>query len=171
MSNEIVLRKIQALGIPDPLSRLGGDDQNRSSRRISPKRILDEPTFRGYMGDAQPVPDDPDGGIEGIFRWINPGCRTRCQNTIETAMTVLKTRLDRPDITPLEARENPHRHPRPRARGAGGIQRAAHPDRRAGGVRHDGAGGRGPEGIMGGRWLSGIKGPSLPAPLSRRLLK
>ena len=103
MSNEIILRKVQALGIPDPL-RATAETVKIVLSAYFTRRILDEPTFRGYMGMLNPSLMILMEGLKA-FSLDQSGLSHKVQNTIETAMSVLKTRLDRPDITPLEARE------------------------------------------------------------------
>ena len=103
MSNEIILRKVQALGISDPL-RASAETVKIVLSAYFTRRILDEPTFRGYMGMLNPSLMILMEGLKA-FSLDQSGLSHKVQNTIETAMSVLKTRLDRPDITPLEARE------------------------------------------------------------------
>ena len=103
MSNEIILRKVQALGIPDPLSATAETVKIVLSAYFT-RRVLDEPTFRGYMGMLNPSLMILMEGLKA-FSLDQSGLSHKVQNTIETAMEVLKTRLDRPDITFVEARE------------------------------------------------------------------
>ena len=103
MSNEIILRKVQALGIPDPL-RATAETVKVVLSAYFTRRILDEPTFRGYMGMLNPSLMILMEGLKA-FSLDQAGLSHKVQSTIETAMSVLKTRLDRPDITLLEARE------------------------------------------------------------------
>ena len=103
MSNEIILRKVQALGIPDPL-RATAETVKIVLSAYFTRRILDEPTFRGYMGMLNPSLMILMEGLKA-FSLDQSGLSHKVQNTIETAMSVLKTRLDRPDITLFEARE------------------------------------------------------------------
>ena len=103
MSNEIILRKVQALGIPDPL-RATAETVKIVLSAYFTRRILDEPTFRGYMGMLNPSLMILMEGLKA-FSLDQAGLSHKVQSTIETAMSVLKTRLDRPDITLLEARE------------------------------------------------------------------
>ena len=103
MSNEIILRKVQALGIPDPL-RASAETVKIVLSAYFTRRVLDEPTFRGYMGMLNPSLMILMEGLKA-FSLDQSGLSHKVQSTIETAMSVLKTRLDRPDITPLEARE------------------------------------------------------------------
>ncbi len=103
MSNEIILRKVQALGIPDPLNATAATLKVVLSAYFT-RRVLDEPTFRGYIGMLNPSLLILMEGLKA-FSLDQSGLSHKVQNTIEAAMTVLQTRLDRPDITPEEARE------------------------------------------------------------------
>ena len=103
MADEIVLRKIQALGIPDPM-RASAETVKVVLSAYLPKKILDTGTFRSYMGTLNPSLMILMEGLKA-FSQDQSGLSHKVQNHIELAIGVLKTRLDRPDITPLEARE------------------------------------------------------------------
>ncbi len=103
MADEIILRKIQALGIPDPL-RASAETVKVVLSAYFTKKILDEPTFRGYMGTLNPSLMILMEGLKA-FSLDQSGLSHKVLNHIDLAINVLKTRLDRPDITPLEARE------------------------------------------------------------------
>ena len=68
------------------------------------RRVLSEDTFRGYMGMLNPSLQILMEGLKA-FSLDQSGLSHRVQNHIELAIGVLKTRLDRPEVTPLEARE------------------------------------------------------------------
>ncbi len=103
MSDEIILRKIQALGVPDPL-RASADTVKTVLSAYFTKKILDEPTFRGYMGTLNPSLMILMEGLKA-FSLDQSGLSHKVLNHIDLAISVLKTRLDRPDITPQEATE------------------------------------------------------------------
>ena len=103
MSNEIILRKVQSLGVVDPL-RATAETVRVVLGAYFTKKVLDEETFRGYMGMLNPSLLILMEGLKA-FSLDQSGISHKVQNTVELAIGVLKTRLDRPDITPLEARE------------------------------------------------------------------
>ena len=103
MADEIVLRKIQALGVPDPL-RASAETVKVVLSAYFTKKILDTGTFRSYMGTLNPSLMILMEGLKA-FSQDQSGLSHKVQNHIELAISVLKTRLDRPDITLLEARE------------------------------------------------------------------
>ena len=103
MSNEIILRKVQSLGVVDPL-RATAETVRVVLGAYFTKKVLDEETFRGYMGMLNPSLLILMEGLKA-FSLDQSGISHKVQNTIELAISVLKTRLDRPDITLLEARE------------------------------------------------------------------
>ena len=104
MSNDaIILRRVQALGIPDPLSATAQTLRVVLSAYFT-KKILSEDTFRGYMGMLNPSLLILMEGLKA-FSQDQSGLSHKVLNHIDLAINVLKTRLDRPDITPLEARE------------------------------------------------------------------
>jgi hypothetical protein len=103
MSNEIVLRKIQSLGVADPLKATAETVRIVLSAYFT-RRVLDEPTFRNYLGTLNPSLMILMEGLKA-FSLDQSGISHKVQSSIDTALSVLKTRLERPDITPLEARE------------------------------------------------------------------
>lgn len=106
MADEIILRKIQALGVPDPL-RASAETVKVVLSAYFTKKILDTDTFRGYMGTLNPSLMILMEGLKA-FSLDQSGLSHKVQNHIELAISVLKTRLDRPDITPQEASEIRH---------------------------------------------------------------
>ena len=103
MADEIVLRKIQALGVPDPL-RASAETVKVVLSAYFTKKILDTGTFRSYMGSLNPSLLILMEGLKA-FSQDQAGLSHKVQNHVELAISVLKTRLERPDITLLEARE------------------------------------------------------------------
>ena len=103
MADEIVLRKIQALGVPDPV-RASAETVKVVLSAYFTKKILDTGAFRSYMGTLNPSLLILMEGLKA-FSQDQAGLSHKVQNHIELAISVLKTRLDRPDITLLEARE------------------------------------------------------------------
>ena len=103
MSDEIILRKIQALGVADPL-KASVETVKVVLGAYFTKKILDEPTFRGYMGTLNPSLMILMEGLKA-FSLDQSGLSHKVQNHIEMAMSVLKVRMERPDLTSLEARE------------------------------------------------------------------
>lgn len=103
MSDEIILRKIQALGISDPLKATADTVKVVLSAYFT-KKILDEGTFRGYIGKLNPSLMILMEGLKA-FSMDQSGLSHKVLNHIDLAISVLKTRLDRPDITPQEATE------------------------------------------------------------------
>ncbi len=106
MSNEIILRKVQALGVVDPLKATAETVRIVLGAYFT-KKALDEETFRGYMGMLNPSLLILMEGLKA-FSLDQSGISHKVQNTVELALSVLKTRLERPDITPQEAREIRH---------------------------------------------------------------
>lgn len=103
MSDQITLRKIQALGVPDPL-RASAETVKVVLSAYFTKKILSEGTFRDYMGTLNPSLLILMEGLKA-FSLDQSGLSHKVLNHIDLAISVLKTRLDRPDITPQEARE------------------------------------------------------------------
>ena len=104
MSNDaIILRRVQALGIPDPL-RATAETVRIVLQAYFTRKVLSEDTFRGYMGMLNPSLLILMEGLKA-FSLDQSGLSHKVHNHIELAIGVLKTRLDRPDITPQEARE------------------------------------------------------------------
>ena len=103
MSDEIILRKIQALGVPDPL-RASAETVKVVLSAYFTKKVLDEPTFRHYMGTLNPSLMILMEGLKA-FSLDQSGLSHKVLNHIDLAISVLKTRLDRPDLAPQEARE------------------------------------------------------------------
>jgi hypothetical protein len=103
MNNEIVLQKVRELGVADPLK-----PSVQTLRLVLgayfTKKIFDEESFRGYMGMLNPSLYCLLEGLKA-FSLDQSGVSHKVQNTIDAAMGVLRARLERPDITPLEARE------------------------------------------------------------------
>ena len=104
MSNEaIIIRKVQALGIPDPM-RASAETLRVVLQAYFTRKVLNEDTFRGYMGMLNPSLQILMEGLKA-FSLDQSGLSHKVLDHIDVAMGVLKTRLDRPDITPQEARE------------------------------------------------------------------
>ena len=90
MSDDIILRKIQALGVPDPL-KASAETVKVVLGAYFTKKILDEPTFRGYMGTLNPSLLILMEGLKA-FSLDQSGLSHKVQNHIELAISVLKTR-------------------------------------------------------------------------------
>lgn len=103
MSNEIILRKVQALGIADPLHATAATLKLVLAGYLTTK-TLDEQTFRGYMGMVNPSLCCLMEGLKA-FSLDQSGISHKVQNTVELALEALKTRLATPDLSPQEARE------------------------------------------------------------------
>ncbi len=104
MSNDaVIIRQVRALGIPDP-TRATVETLRIVLQAYFTRRVLNEDTFRGYMGMLNPSLQILMEGLKA-FSLDQSGLSHKVLNHIEVAMGVLKTRLDRPDITPQEARE------------------------------------------------------------------
>ena len=104
MSNDaIIIRKVQALGIPDPM-RASAETLRVVLQAYFTRKVLNEDTFRGYMGMLNPSLQILMEGLKA-FSLDQSGLSHKVLDHIDVAMGVLKTRLDRPDITPQEARE------------------------------------------------------------------
>lgn len=103
MSDEIILRKVEALGIPDPLNATAETVKIVLGAYFT-RKVLDHNTFHGYMGMLNPSLLILMEGLKA-FSMDQAGLSHKVLNHIELAMSVLKSRLDRPDITPGEARE------------------------------------------------------------------
>ena len=107
MSNDaIILRRVQALGIPDPLNATAQTVRIVLGAYFT-RKVLSEDTFRGYMGMLNPSLLILMEGLKA-FSQDQSGLSHKVLNHIELAIGVLKTRLDRPDITLVEAREIRH---------------------------------------------------------------
>ena len=151
MSNDaIILRRVQALGIPDPLQATAQTVRIVLGAYFT-RKVLSEDTFRGYMGMLNPSLAILLEGLKA-FSQDQSGLSHKVLNHIELAISVFKTRLDRPDITLLEAREIRHAILDLVQQGTHGSQRATHRDGGAGGVCDDGPGrgGRRDHGRAGG---------------------
>ena len=103
MSDEITLRKIQALGVPDPL-RPSAETVKVVLSAYFTKKILSEGVFRDYMSSLNPSLMILMEGLKA-FSLDQSGLSHKVLNHIELAISVLKTRLERPDLSPQEARE------------------------------------------------------------------
>ena len=78
------------------------------------------------------------------FSLDQSGLSHKVQNHIELALSVLKARMERPDLTPLEAREIRQAILDLVREAREEIQRAAHPHRWVGGFCDDGRSSRWP---------------------------
>jgi hypothetical protein len=103
MNNEIVLQKVRDLGVADPLQPTAQTLRLVLGAYFT-KKLFDEDSFRGYMGMLNPSLYCLLDGLKA-FSLDQSGISHKVQNTVDLAIGVLRTRLERPDITPLEARE------------------------------------------------------------------
>ena len=103
MSDEIILRKISALGVAQPLNPTAQTIKVVLSAYFT-RKLLDESTFRGYMGLANPSLFCLLEGLKA-FSLDQTGISQRVQDTVRMAMEVMRARMERPDITPGEAHE------------------------------------------------------------------
>ena len=102
----IILRQVQALGVPDPM-RASVETMRVVLGAYFTRKALSEDGFRSYITMLNPSLQILMEGLKA-FSMDQSGLSHKVLNHIELAMGVLKTRLDRPDITPLEAREIRH---------------------------------------------------------------
>ena len=103
MNNEIVLQKVRDLGVADPLKPTAQTLRLVLGAYFT-KKIFDEQAFRGYMGMLNPSLYVLLEGLKA-FSLDQSGVSHKVQNTVDLAIGVLRTRLERPDISALEARE------------------------------------------------------------------
>jgi hypothetical protein len=103
MNNEIVLQKVRDLGVADPLQPTAQTLRLVLGAYFT-KKIFDEDSFRGYMAMLNPSLYCLLDGLKA-FSLDQSGISHKVQNTVDLAIGVLRTRMERPDVTPLEARE------------------------------------------------------------------
>ena len=103
MSNEIIIQKVRALGVADPMQATA-DTLKVVLAAYFTKKTLDEGSFRGYVGMLNPSLMVLMEGLKA-FSLDQSGISHKVQNTIDLAISVLKTRLERPDLSENEARE------------------------------------------------------------------
>ncbi len=103
MNNEIVLRKIDALGISEPL-RATAQTVRLALTGYVTKKAIDEGTFLSYMTLLNPSLQCLMEGLKA-FSLDHTGVSHRVQNAIAAGIQALQTRLARPDISTAEARE------------------------------------------------------------------
>jgi hypothetical protein len=103
MSNEIVLRKIRALGIPDPM-RVTAQTVKLVVAGYLTKKAIDGDTFRAYMGMVNPSLYCLMEGLKS-FSLDQSGISHKVQNTVELAVDALKARLATPNLSEQEARD------------------------------------------------------------------
>ena len=103
MSNEIIIQKVRALGVTDPMQATAATLKVVLAAYFT-KKTLDEGSFRGYMGMLNPSLMVLMEGLKA-FSLDQSGVSHKVQNTIDLAISVLRTRLDRPDLSENEARE------------------------------------------------------------------
>ncbi len=103
MNNEIVLQKVRALGVADPLQP-SAQTLRLVLGAYFTRKIFNEQSFRGYMGLLNPSLDVLLEGLKA-FSLDQSGISHKVQNTVDLAIGVLRTRLERPDISVEEARE------------------------------------------------------------------
>jgi hypothetical protein len=103
MNNEIVLQKMRDLGVADPLQPTAQTLRLVLGAYFT-KKIFDEDSFRGYMAMLNPSLYCLLDGLKA-FSLDQSGISHKVQNTVDLAIGVLRTRMERPDVTPLEARE------------------------------------------------------------------
>ena len=106
MSNEIVIQKVRALGVADPMQATANTLKVVLAAYFT-KKTLDEHSFRGYMGMLNPSLLVLMEGLKA-FSLDQSGVSHKVQNTIDLAISVLRTRLERPDLSETEARETRH---------------------------------------------------------------
>jgi hypothetical protein len=103
MNNEIVLQKVRDLGVADPLKPTAQTLRLVLGAYFT-RKIFDEESFRGYMGMLNPSLYCLLDGLKA-FSLDQSGLSHKVQNTVELAISVLRARLERPDVSELEARE------------------------------------------------------------------
>ncbi len=103
MNNEIVLQKVRDLGVADPLQPTAQTLRLVLGAYFT-KKIFDEDSFRGYLGVLNPSLYCLLEGLKA-FSLDQSGISHKVQHTVDLAIDVLRTRLERPEISPLEARE------------------------------------------------------------------
>ena len=102
-NREIILRKVQALGVPDPLLATAQTVKVVVGAYLT-KKALDEQTFRGYMGMLNPSLYCLMEGLKA-FSLDQSGISHKVQNTVELAVEALRARMASPDLSPEEARD------------------------------------------------------------------
>lgn len=106
MSNEIIIQKVRALGVADPMQATAATLKVVLAAYFT-RKTLDEGSFRGYMGLLNPSLMVLMEGLKA-FSLDQSGISHKVQNTIDLAISVLRTRLERPDLSENEARETRH---------------------------------------------------------------
>ena len=103
MTEEIVLQKVRALGIPEPLQATAATVKLALTGFIA-KKAIDEGTFLSYMGVLNPPIQVLMDGLKA-FSLDQTGISHRAQNAISVGIQAMQARLARSDIKPDEARE------------------------------------------------------------------
>ncbi len=103
MSNELVIQKVRALGVADPMQATANTLKVVLAAYFS-RKTLDEQSFRGYIGMLNPSLVCLMEGLKA-FSLDQSGISHKVQNTVDLAISVLRTRLERPDLSESEARE------------------------------------------------------------------
>lgn len=103
LMNEIVLQKVRALGVADPLVPTAQTLRLVLGAYFT-RKVFDRESFQGYMGVLNPSLECLLEGLKA-FSLDQSGISHKVQNTVDLAIGVLRTRLERPDISAAEARE------------------------------------------------------------------
>ncbi len=106
MTEEIVLQKVRALCIPEPLNATVATVKLALSGFVA-KKAIDEGTFLSYMGVLNPPIQVLMDGLKA-FSLDQTGISHRAQNAIAAGIQAMQARLARSDIKPDEAREIRH---------------------------------------------------------------
>ena len=101
--NEIILQQVRELGVAEPL-KPSAQTLRLVLGAYFAKKIFSEQSFRGYMGMLNPSLDILLESLKA-FSLDQSGVSHKVQNTVDLAIGVLRTRLERPDISTQEARE------------------------------------------------------------------
>jgi hypothetical protein len=103
MNDQLVLQKVRALGIADPLQATAQTVKLVVGAYCA-RKIFDERSFQGYMGMLNPSLYCLIEGLKA-FSMDQTGVSNKAHSTIDAAIGILRARIERPDVTPSEARE------------------------------------------------------------------
>ena len=103
MGNEIILRKIESLGITEPLTPTAEAIKTVIGAYLT-RKTIDGSTFRGYIELVNPSLYVLMAGLRA-FSLDQTGVSHKVQGMVQLAIEALTARLARPEITPREAGE------------------------------------------------------------------
>lgn len=106
MTEEIVLQRVRALGISDPLSATAATVKLALTGYVA-RKAIDEGTFLSYMGVLNPPLQVLMDGLKA-FSLDQSGISHRAQNAVAAGIQAMQARLARSDLKPDEAREIRH---------------------------------------------------------------